>query len=335
MNKQLLFLIFLLPLIGISQNENFDINSNSLIEYFDKEKDFVGGKILDAEYKPTKKDLELISYIRSDNSVPDVDLVVRYIFFKKDSLIKEIRNEWDIANHNKKLDNKKDIKFRTDLMHFYSILEQSLEKNYGNGIAKGKIPNNLNVDDTYSKEIKWTFENTIVKLNILMSNIYDKKKSIFPTHKIYLSFQATNLEDKPDYRNEELIKRVRKAIKNIENPIINSAEPTFPDCENSKEKISCMNNKIRDLVIKKLEQENIQITNDTLKVGFMVKIDGKVKPWESSIKSNNKELEKVGLETIKSLPRMIPSYSARMKQNVSYGNSFFIIIQNNKIKNYE
>ena len=220
---------------------------------------FVGGKILDAEYEPTKKDLELISYIRSDASVPDVDLIVRYIFFKKDSLIKEIRNEWDIANHNKKLDNKKGIKFRTDLMNFYSILEQSLEKNYGKGIAKGKIPKNLNDKDTYSKEIKWTFENTIIKLNIFMSNIYDKKKNIFPTHKIYLSFQANNLENKPAYGNDELIKRDRKAIKNIENPIINSVEPTFPDCENSKEKISCMNNKIRDLVIKRLEQENIHL----------------------------------------------------------------------------
>ncbi|RRO26004.1 hypothetical protein [Flavobacteriaceae bacterium 14752] len=333
MNKTIIILIFLIPIIGFCQEQDFDINKISLSDYLKKEKEYVGGKILDSDFQTTKKELGLISYIRSDGSVEDVDLIVRYIFFKQDSLIKEIRNEWDIANHNEKLDNKKDIKFRTDLMNFYLILEQNLEKNYGKGIANGKILKNLNDKDTYSKEIKWTFENTIVKLNILMSNIYDKKKNIFPTHKIYLSLQAKNLENKPDYGNKELIKR--KVIPDIENPIINSAEPTFPDCENSKEKISCMNNKIRDLVIKRLEQENIQITNDTLKVGFMVKIDGKVKPWESSIKSNNKELEKVGLETIKSLPRMIPSYSERIKKNVSYGNSFFIIIENNKVRNYE
>ena len=32
---------------------------------------------------------------------------------------------------------------------------------------------------------------------------------------------------------------------------------------------------------------------------------------------------------------MIPSYSERMKQNVTYGNSFYIIIKNNQITNYE
>jgi hypothetical protein len=335
MNKAIIILIFLVPIIGFCQKQDFDINQVSLSDYIKKEKEYVGGKILDSDFQTTKKELGLISYIRSDGSVPDVDLMVRYIFFKQDSLIKEIRNEWDIANHNQKLDNKKHIRFRTDLMNFYSILEQSLKKNYGNGTANGKIPKNINDKDTYSKEIKWTFENTIVKLNILMSNIYDKQKNTFPTHKIYLSYQANNLKDKLTYEKVELIKRNRKAIPNIENPIINSAEPTFPDCENSNEKISCMNNKIRDLVIIRLEQENIQITKDTLKVGFMVQIDGKVKPWESSIKSNNKELEKVGLETIKNLPIMIPSYSERMKQNVTYGNSFFIIIEKNKVTSYE
>ena len=85
-------------------------------------------KILDSDFQTTKKELGLISYIRSDGSVQDVDLMVRYIFFKQDSLIKEIRNEWDVANHNQKLDNKKDIKFRTDLINFYSILKQSLEE---------------------------------------------------------------------------------------------------------------------------------------------------------------------------------------------------------------
>jgi uncharacterized protein (UPF0210 family) len=335
MNKAILILIFLVPIIGFSQKQDFNINHVSLSDYFKKEKEYVGGKILDSDFKTTKKELGLISYIRSDKSVQDVDLMVRYIFFKQDSLIKEIRNEWDIANHNQKLDNKKDIKFRTDLINLYSILEQNLEKNYGNGTVNGKIPKSINDKDTYSKEIKWTFENTVIKLTLMMSNVYENQTSTYPTHKIYLSYQAINLENKPDYENLELIKRKRKVIANIENPIINSAEPTFPDCENSKGKISCMNNKIRELVIKRLEQENIKIANDTLKVGFMVKIDGTVKPWESSIKSNNKELEKVGLETIKNLPRMIPSYSERMKQNVSYGNSFFIIIENNKIRNYE
>ena len=81
-------------------------------------------------------------------------------------------------------------------------------------------------------------------------------------------------------------------------------EPTFPNCDNSTEKISCMNNKIRDLVIQKIKQKNIQIKNDTLKVGFMVQIDGTVKPRISSIKSNNAELEQIGLENYKKIFRL-------------------------------
>ena len=96
-----------------------------------------------------------------------------------------------------------------------------------------------------------------------------------------------------------------------------------------------MNNKVRDLILERVKQENIQIENDTLKVGFMVQIDGKVKPTKSNIKSNNIVLEKIGLETIENLPIVIPSYSERMKQNVTYGNSFYIIFENNKVTNYE
>ena len=335
MKKTIIILIFLIPMIGSCQNQEIDINQVSLSEYIKKEKEFVGGKILDSDYSTNFSELELASYIRSNNSVPDVDLIVRYLYFKKDSLIKEIRNEWDITNHNQKLDNKKDVKFRNDLVNFYSMLEQSLQKKYDNGSATGKIPKNINNRDTYSKEIKWTLENTIVRLNIMMSNIYDKQKNTFPTHKIHLSYQAINLENKPNYKNSKLIKRNRKAIPNIENPIVNSIEPTFPDCENSTQKIGCMNNKVRDLILERVKQENIQIENDTLKVGFMVQIDGKVKPTKSNIKSNNIVLEKIGLEAIENLPIVIPSYSERMKQNVTYGNSFFIIIKNNKVVNYE
>jgi hypothetical protein len=335
MNKAILLVIFLLPIIASCQNQEVDINQVSLSDYIKKEKDFVGGKILNSDYSTNFNELGLVSYIRSDNSVPDVDLIVRYLYFKKDSLIKEIRNEWDISNHNQKLDNKKDLKFRTDLVSFYSSLEQSLKKKYGNGTANGKIPKKINDKDTYSKEIKWTLENTTIKLNIMMSNIYDEPKKTFSIHRIYLSYQATNLDNKPEYGNSELIKRNRKAIPNIENPVVSSIEPTFPNCENSTEKISCMNNKVRDLILQKVKQENIQIKNDTLKVGFMVQIDGTVKPTKSNIKSNNLVLEKIALETIENLPIMIPSYSERMKQNVTYGNSFYIIFENNKVTNYE
>lgn len=335
MNKAIIILIFLIPMIGSCQNQDVDINQVSLSDYIKKEKEFVGGKILNSDYSTNFNELELVSYIRSDNSVPDIDLIVRYLYFKKDSLIKEIRNEWDIANHNQKLNDKKDLKFRTDLVSFYSSLEQSLKKNYGKGTANGKIPKNINAEDTYSKEIKWTLENTTVKLNIMMSNIYDDQKITFPIHRIYLSYQATNLDNKPEYGNSELIKRKRKAIPNIENPIVSSIEPTFPNCENSTEKISCMNNKVRDLILQRVKQENIQIKNDTLKVGFMVQIDGTLKPTKSNIKSNNLVLEKIALETIENLPIMIPSYSERMKQNVTYSNSFYIIFENNKVTNYE
>lgn len=335
MNKIILLLIFLLPIVGSCQNESFDINKKSFSDYIEKEKEFVGGRILDSDYSTTYDELALTSYIRSDNSVPNVDLIVRYLYFKKDSLIKEIRNEWDIANHNQKLDNKKDVKFRTDLVKFYEMLEQSLRRNYGNGTTSGDIPKNINDRDTYSKEIQWTLENTIVKLNIMMSNIHDEQKKTFPTHKIYLSYLAINLENKRDFKNSELIKRNRKAIPNIENPIIGSQEPTFPGCENSNDKISCMNNKIRDLVIKRVGENNMQIKNDTLKVGYLVQIDGKIKAQKSSIISSNKALEKIGHETVKNLPIMIPSYSEKMKQNVTFGNSFFIIIKNNRVANYE
>lgn len=335
MKKTILLLFLLLSINVFSQKNSVDLNKISLSDYIEKEKDYVGGKILNSDCSTIYDELGLLSYIRSDNNIPDVDLIVRYIYFKNDSLVIEIRNEWDIANHNKKLDNHKDLKFRKDLVAFYSMLEQNLQNRLGKGKVRDKIPTKINEEDTYSKTNEWTLGNTIIKLNITMSNNYNIYKNQFPTHKIIFSYRAVNIENKPDYRNKKLLKRDRKALTNIGNPIISSREPTFPRCENSTDKIGCMNNEIRKLILQKIKEKNILIKNDTLKIGFLVQKDGEIRPRKSSIKSTNQELEKIGMETINNLPKIIPSYSERVKQNVSFENSFYIIIANNKITNFE
>ncbi|NQX82264.1 MAG: hypothetical protein HRT66_09770 [Flavobacteriaceae bacterium] len=335
MKKVLLFFI-VLTLIGCSpQNQSLDLNKNSLLDYFEREKEYTGGKILSSEFFIIKDKFELTSYIRSDNSVPDVDLIVRYIYHKKDSIIKIIRNEWDISNHNKKLNNKKDLRFRSDLLKFYEILENNLQGSYGKGNVKGNIPREINNKDTYLKEIKWLIGNTIIELNILMSNTYEKKKNIFPTHRIYLSYKVINSKDKPDYEITEFIKKNRKKILNIEYPIRSSLDTIFSDCENSDDKIRCMNNKVRDLIIQRIKKEKIQIKNDTLKMGYSVQIDGRVEPLKNSIKSNNKKLEKLALDIIENLPIITPFYSEKMRKNVYLASIFFVIIKNNEVVNYE
>ena len=341
---KLIFTIFITLILSInifSQQKNLDINQIKLSEYLKSEKKYIGGKILNDKVTDLYDELTHISYIRSDASIPDTDLIVRYIFFKKDSLILEIRYEWDIANQNEKINNKKDADFRKRMASFYSKLEKKYLFNFGNSKTNGNLPNNINAKNDYYKTNIWELNNTIIKLEIKMSNLYDKTKNIYPTHKAILSYRATNIKNKDRYFDKPLLKYERKEISNIknplknENPIIGERFPVFPDCEKSKNKTHCLYGNIQELIINKMKSKNILIKDDTLKVGFVVDKTGIIKPYKFSIKSNknNQELEKIAFEVLKKLPRMKPEYFNIMKQNVTTGHSFYLIIKNNEIVN--
>lgn len=335
MKKSIILILFLVSINIFSQQGNldFDINKSTLSEYIQNEKNFVGGEIIDKTTIDLFDELKHISFIRSDGNIPDIDLIVRYIYFEKDSLILEIRHEWDIANHNKKLNNKMDLNFRKSMLSFYSKLENSNKSSFGKSEIEGKLPKRINENDDYCKINRWKLKNIEIKLEIKMSNSYDKEKNIFPTHKIILSYRTSNLKNRTDYNDKTLLKHERKEIPNIEHPIIGNSEPVYPNCENSKRQKDCMYGNIQELIINKIKSKGMFIKNDTLKIGFLIDINGKTNPWKYSIKSKNKELEKITFDILLNLPKMKPAYSKETNRNFPSGHTFYLIIKNNEILN--
>ncbi|PKB44888.1 hypothetical protein AX016_3120 [Cellulophaga sp. RHA19] len=335
MKKLTSLLVLFVVATGFCQAPNFDLNQFPLSTYLEAENNFPGGKILNSDYYTVSDDLGLLSYIRKDNDIADIDIVTRYIYYKKDSLILELINEWDVANHNKKINNKKDLEFRKNMLSFYLRGEKAMIASMGKGTVEGNIPLEINDSTAYYKSTVWNLENTLVKLSITMSNNYNKQTEEFPAHKVVVSMRATNITDRPTYAEKELIKRERKEIPHTEYPIIGNKDPIYPGCENSVDKRVCLRNSVRKRILKELEVENVVIENAILKVGFRVEIDGNITPFERDIKSKNKQLQTIALQTIIGLPKMIPSYSKKMDQNVTAGNIFYLIIKDGKIANLE
>ncbi|MCL5246916.1 hypothetical protein M4I21_13925 [Cellulophaga sp. 20_2_10] len=335
MKKLITLLVLLVVTTGFCQVSNLDLNKFPLSTYLEAENNFPGGQILNSDYHTVSDDLGLLSFIRKDNDIADVDIVARYIYYKKDSLILELINEWDVANHNKKLNNKKDLEFRKNMLSFYLKGENAMIASMGDGTIEGSMPLEITENNTYYKSIIWNLENALIKLSITMSNNYNKETGEFPTHKVVVSMVATNITDRPAYTGKELIKRDRKEIPNIEHPIVSGKDPIYPGCENSVEKGVCLRNSVRELILKNINGEKLIINSGTIKIGFLVDINGTVKPWVSDITSNNSQLQEIALQTISGLPKMIPAYSKKTKQNVSAGNRFYLVIKDNKIANLE
>ncbi|MDO6854130.1 hypothetical protein Q4599_11120 [Cellulophaga lytica] len=335
MKKLTTLLVLLVVTSGFCQPPNLDLNQFPLSTYLEAENNFPGGKILNSDYYTVSDDLGLLSFIRKDSDIADIDIVARYVYYKKDSLILELINEWDVANHNKKINNKKDLEFRKNMLSFYLRGEKAMIASMGEGTVEGNIPLEINDSTAYYKSTVWNLENTLVKLSITMSNNYNKQTEEFPIHKFVVSMRATNITDRPTYKTKQLIKRDRKEIPNIEHPIVSGKDPIYMGCEKSVDKGVCLRNSVRKRILKELEVENVVIENATLKVGFRVEIDGSITPFERDIKSNNKQLQTIALQTIIGLPKMIPAYSNKMDQNVTTGNIFYLVIKDGKISNLE
>ncbi|SFW36511.1 hypothetical protein [Cellulophaga fucicola] len=335
MKKLTTLLVLFVVTAGFCQAPNLDLNQFPLSTHLEAENNFPGGQILNSDYYTVSDDLGLLSFIRKDNDIADVDIIARYVYYKKDSLILELINEWDVANHNKKLNNKKDLEFRKNMLSFYLRGENAMVASMGDGKVEGSMPLEITESNAYYKSTVWNLDNILVKLSITMSNNYNKEKGEFPTHKVVVSMRATNIIDRPAHTGKQLIKRERKEIPNIEHPIVSGKDPIYPGCENSVDKGICLRNSVRKRILKELEVEDVVIKNATLKLGFRVEIDGGITPFERDIKSNNKQLQRIALQTIIGLPKMIPAYSKRIDQNVTIGSSFYLVIKEGKIANLE
>jgi len=198
----IIILIVLAWTKGISQNKNRDVIDTPLSIFIETEKRFTGGEINDKSVYSLSEDFEIISFIRKDNNIPNLDLIVRYVFSKTDSLVKVIRYELDIVNFDK-TNRKQDKQFRKALATHYLNIEKSLTDELGNGSISGELTEKTPIDEKeyFYKTNCWTIGETRIDLLIEMSNSYGLKKlTEKPIHKVQITYSASmNNKAKTEY----------------------------------------------------------------------------------------------------------------------------------------
>ena len=323
-------------LLVLSQNIHAQqltgINAKTLSEYIQQEKQEGSAWILnDKDVKTVSDELDQVVFIRSDASIPDIDLIIRYIFFKKDSTIAEIRWEWDAANHNRKLNNPKDSSFRAEMARFYRLWNIFYRRMWGPGDTTGILPKRLHPDAAYKRSVSWLLPDTKVRWEIVMRNTYRPEDRIYPEHKVVLSMRDISLPRMAKYRDRELVRRIRKPKPYIDIPVKGAPVPLLPGCDNANEAYNCMNAYIARRLEEKIRERRLDIPRDTLRISFRVNYDGTV-TLLGGTDARNKELVRLGEEVIRELPRFKPAYSAKLDQNVSAGYSLLFIVEDNKVK---
>ena len=333
MNIKNLVIILFLSIFskGISQEKSYDISETTLSEYISIEKQFVGGKIKDKSVYSLKEDLDIASYIRQDNSVPNLDLIVRYVFSKKDSLIKEIRYELDVANFEKRIENKQNKDFRKALVNYYLSVERDLISKLGKSKIDGKLTDKTVIDEKndYCKKNTWTLGNTRIDLLIEMSNSIKKKKSIYPNHKVTITYKT--IETIPtEYigrkNPSELINEnssSRKFINKSRIPLISKCKKNHTE--------ACLQNSISDLILSEANKRNLTLKNDTLKIGVRINKDGSTSIMDNETK--NSELKEVVTDVLSSMELIEPAYIKSLKRYETVSYSWYILIKNNEITN--
>ncbi|MBQ0733909.1 hypothetical protein [Aquimarina celericrescens] len=195
MKKKLYFSYLLMfPLFVMSQGENFDYDiHNKKVSYYIDYEIKRGSKqvpytsrYLNMQGKGLAQPLQ---FFHDEEIIPD--LKTKYLFFKKDSIIKEVLHEWDVRNFEKSKNNKKPLDFQKALIKKYTELEDKLTKIFGKSEIKGSLEDLSLIDkkEGLRKSNTWTpNDSTKVSLYIMISNYYEQigRTTKNPIHRIRL-----------------------------------------------------------------------------------------------------------------------------------------------------
>ncbi|WFO15049.1 hypothetical protein M601_014325 [Cellulophaga baltica 4] len=76
-------LILICILISCAERKDIDLTGFSLSHFRTIEEQYTGGEIIDPSIYALSEDYDIISFIRKDHTVPNLDLIVRYVYAKK------------------------------------------------------------------------------------------------------------------------------------------------------------------------------------------------------------------------------------------------------------
>jgi hypothetical protein len=109
-----------------------------------------------------------------------------------------------------------------------------------------------------------------------------------------------------------------------------SRVPFIENCK-SNQTDACFQNSISEIILKKASERNLILEKDTLQIGIRVNQNGTLTILDNI--TSNQSLKKVVSEVIPDLKNIEPGYLESQKRYISSGYKWYIIIENNKLKN--
>ncbi|WP_158974966.1 hypothetical protein [Cellulophaga sp. L1A9] len=325
-NSLLLILLLLLVIQSCARRIDIDRNGYSLSHFRTIEEQYTGGEIIDPSVYALSEDYDIISFIRKDNTVPDLDLIVRYVYAKKDSVVAEIRYELDTDDTHQK----KSLAFRKALAaHFLNVAEITSATNtkkaeHGTFDAQTTI----NDADDYYKAIYWTEERVNTTLVLQMSNTLQPETNTYPNHKVHVTYQLVsehNTMPKSSLIGRKEVKNQASKTPKFSNT---TTIPLLPGCINTPTE-DCFLTTINNKVLALAKQKGVALVADTLIIGVRVNQEGV--PSLFRTKSTNPELPEICKTVIASLTNVEPSYSSDNEAYVTSSYSWYIIFKDDEI----
>ncbi len=107
----------------------------------------------------------------------------------------------------------------------------------------------------------------------------------------------------------------------------------IPFIENCKDDhtTACFQNTISDLILQKVDEKGMILKQDTLQIMVRVNEDGTLSLLDNN--TSNESLKKVAASVVSNITNVQPGYLEEQKRYISSGYSWFIIIEDNKLKN--
>ncbi|ADV48747.1 hypothetical protein Celal_1434 [Cellulophaga algicola DSM 14237] len=320
-------ILLLLCLVqSCAERKDIDLTEFSLSHFRTIEKQYTGGEIIDPSVYALSEDYDIISFIRKDNTVPGLDLIVRYVYAKKDSVVAEIKYELDTDDTHQK----KSIAFRKALAaHFINVAEITSSTNtkkteQGNFNAQTLI----NDTDDYYNISTWTAPRVHTTLLLQMSNTLQPATHTYPNHKVHITYQilsGNNITPK-----SSLIGRKEVKEQDSKTPKFSNATKVvlLPECINTPTE-ECFFTTINTKVLALAKQKGVALVADTLIIGVRVNQEGTSSLFRT--KSTNPKLPEICKTVINSLTNVEPSYSTESEAYVTSSYSWYIIFKDGEI----
>jgi hypothetical protein len=113
---------------------------------------------------------------------------------------------------------------------------------------------------------------------------------------------------------------------------MNETSATFVNCSNSNNKIDCLENKIGNLIVSKVNEEHRKNSFDLkiAQIKILIRVEESGESTLLELETENQKIKVIAEKTLKELPLFVPAYSTTEFRSVTASYGFYATIELNK-----